>query len=124
MRPIRLSHLSGGILGLLILLLFGFGLSLKLKLKDMAEASHGQMAAMARQEMIKATAEMDRRLRDAVRSLAGWDETRQQLTDPEYYPFWRDQRVKASGRAPKSLLAMALYDASGAILQPDGRMPA
>jgi diguanylate cyclase (GGDEF)-like protein len=123
-RPIRLSHLNLGLLVLMLLLLLGFGLSLRLGLQEMAEASRKHTAAMARQELALATAHLDSRLRSVVRGLAEWDESRQQLSNPEYYALWRDHRAWEAGLLPKSALALALYDGNGAILRPDARMPA
>ncbi len=60
-------------------------------------------------------------------SLAQWDETRQQLVLPEYYTYWRDQRVYESGMLPPRFVRAALYDASGTLLAPSPakiRLPA
>lgn len=112
-----------GLLALMSLLLLGFGLSLKLELNGMAATSKRQAAAMARQELAWTVADLERRLDDMARELALWDETHQHLADPEFYPIWRDKRVLEAGRIPASILALALYDASGVILVPDARMP-
>lgn len=56
--------------------------------------------------------------RDQAANLAGWDETRQQLVMPEYYAYWRDQRVYESGMLVSDLTRAALYDPSGALLAP------
>lgn len=58
--------------------------------------------------------------------LARWGETRQQLILPEYYTYWRDQRVYESGMLPSHLARVALYDLSGSALDPGAsrqRMP-
>lgn len=49
--------------------------------------------------------------------LARWDETRQQLVLPEYYTYWRDQRVYESGML-SSQMRTALYTPSGTLLAP------
>lgn len=48
--------------------------------------------------------------------LARWDETRQQLVLPEYYTYWRDQRVYESGMLDSRYVRAALYDQSGMLL--------
>jgi diguanylate cyclase (GGDEF)-like protein len=48
--------------------------------------------------------------------LTRWGETRQQLILPEYYTYWRDQRVYESGILHNHLAHTALYDQSGALL--------
>jgi diguanylate cyclase (GGDEF)-like protein len=49
-------------------------------------------------------------------NLARWDETRQQLVLPEYYNYWRDQRVYESGILASNYERVALYTASGFLL--------
>jgi diguanylate cyclase (GGDEF)-like protein len=51
-------------------------------------------------------------------NLARWDETRQQLVTPEYYAYWRDQRVYESGMLPTRFARAALYTQSGTLLTP------
>ncbi|MBU1394583.1 MAG: EAL domain-containing protein [Gammaproteobacteria bacterium] len=48
--------------------------------------------------------------------LARWDETRQQLVLPEYYTYWRDQRVYESGMLDSRYVRAALYNQSGMLL--------
>ena len=49
-------------------------------------------------------------------SLAQWDETRQQLVLPEYYTYWRDQRVYESGQLNRQFARIGLYNQSGKTL--------
>jgi diguanylate cyclase (GGDEF)-like protein len=51
-------------------------------------------------------------------NLANWDETRQQLVLPEYYTYWRDQRVYESGVLPSRFVRVALYTPTGSLLAP------
>ncbi|WP_324778632.1 putative bifunctional diguanylate cyclase/phosphodiesterase [Thiobacillus sedimenti] len=51
-------------------------------------------------------------------SLADWDETRQQLVLPEYYSYWRDQRVYESGMLSGRYVRAALYTTAGLPLGP------
>ncbi|HWR76919.1 MAG TPA: EAL domain-containing protein [Thiobacillus sp.] len=51
-------------------------------------------------------------------NLAQWDETRQQLVLPEYYTYWRDQRVYESGMLNSRFVRAALYNPSGTLLAP------
>ena len=66
-------------------------------------------------------AEVERVVREAesqADKLSQWDETRQQLVLPEYYPYWRDQRVYESGLLPNRQARVALYTESGVLLAP------
>ncbi len=59
-------------------------------------------------------------------NLASWDETRQQLVLPEYYKYWRDQRVYESGMLSGPGEQVALYTTSGTLLDsspPGHEMP-
>mgnify|MGYP001201361773 CR=1 FL=1 len=72
----------------------------------------------ARAELAAGLERLYRRAAAQAESLALWDETRQQLAMPEYYAYWRDQRVYESGMlrggngAPGSLnlLGLASFD--------------
>ncbi len=55
---------------------------------------------------------------EQANKLASWDETRQQLVLPEYYSYWRDQRVYESGILPSHFVRVALYTPSGSLLAP------
>ncbi len=51
--------------------------------------------------------------------LMRWGETRQQLILPEYYIYWRDQRVYESGMLNNHFARAALYNQSGLLLAPN-----
>lgn len=53
-----------------------------------------------------------------VRELERWDEVKQQLADPTYYIYWRENRLKSSGLFPESLEIAELYNAQGKVLAP------
>jgi diguanylate cyclase (GGDEF)-like protein len=74
------------------------------------DAAHAELAA-AIQRLLSQT-------QDQADNLALWDETRQQLVMPEYYSYWRDQRVYESGMLTSRLARTALYNRSGALLAP------
>ena len=72
----------------------------------------------ARSELAAAAERLVRQTETQARALASWDETRQQLVLPEYYTYWRDQRVYESGRLSSRFARAALYDPAGALLAP------
>jgi len=51
-------------------------------------------------------------------AIARWDETQQQLVMPEYYGYWRDQRVYEAGMLPQTVARIALYTPSGSLINP------
>lgn len=70
----------------------------------------------AQSEFAAAAERLYRRTASQGEALAHWDETRQQLVAPEYYTYWRDQRVYESGMLRSRHVRVALYDALGHLL--------
>jgi diguanylate cyclase (GGDEF)-like protein len=73
----------------------------------------------AQSELDMAIERIVRHTEDQANKLSRWGETRQQLILPEYYTYWRDQRVYESGILHNHLARTALYDQSGVQLAPD-----
>jgi diguanylate cyclase (GGDEF)-like protein len=71
----------------------------------------------AQSELTAAVQRLLSRTEEQALKLASWDETRQQLVLPEYYTYWRDQRVYESGVLNRHVRAV-LYDRSGRLLAP------
>ncbi len=71
--------------------------------------------AAARAELATAVEQLSSRIKNQADTLARWDETRQQLAVPEYYAYWRDQRVYESGMLSR-FAQIALYDQTDALL--------
>ena len=91
-----------------------------LALHEMRNISHSLMQAnqaAARTELVAAVEKLSNRINNQADILARWDETRQQLVEPEYYSYWRDQRVYESGIL-NHFSRIALYDQSGTMLPP------
>ncbi len=72
----------------------------------------------AQSELAAAVERLYRRTAAQGEMLTHWDETRQQLVMPEYYTYWRDQRVYESGMLRSRHTRAALYDALGHLLAP------
>lgn len=64
-------------------------------------------------EISQALQQMARELEQVAHALAAWDETRQQLSDPSYYGYWRDSRVLQGGMVPDYVRAVELYNRQG-----------
>ncbi|MBZ0142264.1 MAG: EAL domain-containing protein [Rhodocyclaceae bacterium] len=67
----------------------------------------------AKSELDMAIERVVRQTETQADKLSRWGETRQQLILPEYYTYWRDQRVYESGILHNQLAHTALYDKSG-----------
>lgn len=70
----------------------------------------------ARSELSAATERLFRRAATQADTLGHWDETRQQLVLPEYYSYWRDQRVYEAGILNSRHARASLYDTERHIL--------
>jgi len=78
----------------------------------------------ARSELTTAIQQLLDQTKEQAVNLAHWDETRQQMVLPQYYTYWRDQRVYESGMLNSALARVGLYDLSGSLLGPDPATPA
>lgn len=70
----------------------------------------------ARSELARGVDNLLTRIDGLAKSLANWDETSQQITDPTYYMFWRERRVHAVHYIPGHVAAIDLYNSAGKIL--------
>ncbi|GAO35257.1 hypothetical protein SCT_0641 [Sulfuricella sp. T08] len=52
-------------------------------------------------------------IKQRAESIASQDETRQQLVNPAYYGYWRDNRVRATGILPGYVQAVEMYTRQG-----------
>lgn len=73
--------------------------------------SNSQRAASA--EIAQALQQLTKELEQSAHALASWDETRQQLSDPIYYGYWRDNRALQGGIVPDYVKAVELYSRQG-----------
>ena len=75
----------------------------------------------ARQELTEALALMESHMLAVAKTLAVWDETKQQLEDPTYYAYWRNSRVMSSAMLPPTVDGIELYDMQGRTLSKEAR---
>jgi len=100
-------------IGFIVAVTLIFGISSLLMLNKIATTRAGiernsQRAASA--EIAQAVSQLNKEMDQLGLSLAGWDETRQQLSDPSYYVYWRDSRVAEGGILPAYVKAVELYN--------------
>jgi diguanylate cyclase (GGDEF)-like protein len=118
MKPQSIGHLAG----LFLLAVVGFILVLAgylwLEIERVSAEIRAREEKSARVEVAEGLAEMQRRARNVAQALALWDETRQQLSFPQYYTLWRDDRVRDAGVVSDKVEGVALYDKEGRILAP------
>lgn len=126
MRPLRISHLTLGFTLASSLLVVVFALYLFSELRQTRQHTRMVETTAARQELVESVKGVQTMLLRLAFALADWQETRQQLVSQEYYPLWRDVRLRESGLLPHDAKAVALYDQQGRILDarpPDDGLP-
>ena len=80
-------------------------------------AQHNENAV--RSELTVAVQRLMEQANKHAADLAQWDETRQQLVQPEYYTYWREHRVYESGLLGNRQIRAGLYGLDGKLLAPD-----
>ena len=115
---ISIKHVAlAFITGLLVLMsLIGSFAAYQTRAVTRSLGEHSQEAARA--ELATAIQRLLAQTQEQAVNLARWDETRQQLVMPEYYSYWRDQRVYQSGMLHPRVARTALYGQSGDLLAP------
>ncbi|MFN3594510.1 MAG: diguanylate cyclase, partial [Thiobacillaceae bacterium] len=122
---LRLQQLYALFLALAFVLWAVLGFYAQISLRQISHRADDEAQRAARAEIARTVETLELRLRSLAERLAAWDETRQHLTNPEYYPLWRDVRTRDTGMLPPSM-HIDLYRPNGAILAkgPGATMPA
>ncbi len=112
-KQIALAFITG--LMVLVSLIGGFA---AYQTRAVTHSLEQQNQDAAKSELSAAVQRLLSRTEEQAAKLAYWDETRQQLVMPEYYTYWRDQRVYESGMLSNRHVRAALYDHRGLLLEP------
>ncbi len=107
--PLSVGRLALGFMALVSVLTLGIGAYAVLEIDRLAQQQQAREQAAAQQEALLALDKFLHTIHAQAQQLAHWDETRQQLFNPEYYPLWRDDRVRDAGLVPASVTGVALY---------------
>lgn len=116
MKTLSIGRLSSLFVLAASILVLGLGGYFWLEIRQATISLHASEQASARREVAQAMNAVEQSMRSTALALAQWEETRQQLVFPEYYPVWRDSRVRDGGMITSSVLSVALYDKVGMIL--------
>jgi len=73
---------------------------------ELRDKQAAQAASLLRQNL----ALLDQLIHSTGQEIASWQETRQQLDHPRYYPYWRDSRVTQQAFYLETFEAIELYD--------------
>lgn len=116
MKPLSIARLSLIFVLLTSFLVLGLGAFFWLEIDRTTKETRNREYQAARKEIGEALSAVARHIRASGETLAAWEETKQQLPYPLYYPLWRDDRVRDAGMIPDTVMAVALYDKQGRIL--------
>lgn len=120
-RPVPLARLAFVFLASVALLLVVTSSVFFINISQLEQNFAAGNEKLARQELSEALALMENHMLAVSKTVAAWDETRQQLEDPTYYAYWRNSRVLSSGLLPPTTDAFELYDVHGNTLSKETR---
>jgi diguanylate cyclase (GGDEF) domain len=101
------------VLSLTIALLCGIGLY---RLYEIGADLDRSRQESARKELAAAMADLSVYLQQQSSVITNWDETRQQLANPDYYGYWKASRMHQSGLISPVFSDLDLYDRAGFLL--------
>jgi diguanylate cyclase (GGDEF)-like protein len=116
MQALSIGRLSSLFVMAASVLIVGLGGYFWLEIRQASKVLHASETANAQREVEQALDAVEQRIQATGQALAQWQETRQQLAFPEYYPVWRDSRVRDAGMLLPSVMTVALYDKMGQIV--------
>ncbi len=68
---------------------------------------------MASHELSRAITKARDNIKATAEGFAEWEEVRQQILNPAFYPYWRDQRMMSANHLPKEVTLANVYNARG-----------
>ena len=96
--------------GLALISVGWYGIYQLSKLDDRIAATRN---SAAKNELSSAVLALQEVVRKQAVALGTWDETRQQLVNPDYYGYWKSSRVHHAGLMSNFFQDFDLYDANG-----------
>lgn len=117
MQPLSIGRLALLYLVVASFLLLGLGTYFVAEIRQTSDQIQAQEQLAARKELTDALQTVVSHMNAIATGLARWEETKQQLSLPDYYPLWRDNRIRDVGLLPADVKSVALYDKQGHILQ-------
>lgn len=115
-RRFSISHWVAAffiVLSVIIAMLCGIGLY---RLYETSAELDRSRQHAAQQELADAISDLSAFLQQQSSIIANWDETRQQLANPNFYGYWKASRVQQSGQVSPVFSNLELYDSRGKIL--------
>lgn len=119
---LSLSGLITLIVAVGLVLFLTLGVYTYLQVQSLTNRLAEQRATAAREEISRSVERVLSEERKHLHSIAAWDEARQQLGMPDYYDYWRAQRVATLG-LPDYVVGVELYGRFGKALAVDIDVP-
>ena len=109
------------ILLLLLSIVLVFGLiahSLVGRVQEIKDVTQTETDRAAAEELSKSIQVVIKSANNLAQDLAQWGEVNQQLHKPQYYSYWREQRLVSARKYPDYVRGIELYDNNGKVLAP------
>jgi diguanylate cyclase (GGDEF)-like protein len=113
MKPVSLK-IYALILGLITISIFsGFVLFTHYQIKIAQQTLSEWKVETSKEEIQEAINEVSQQGQKYIQHFAQWEEVRQQLSNPSFYVYWRNQRLINSDFLPQDKISAHIYSASG-----------
>jgi len=119
----QLSIVAYGIIVTVVGLVLYVGLTvLAIKQLDILRVSHEEKRLIsAKAELKKAMGNLTAATEKLVEKFYNWEELLQQINDPTYYTYWRENRVAFVNFVPSYFMKISLFDRDGRSVISAGR---
>ena len=110
-RTLSAKHVLIGFMTIALSLLLTANFGLYFQGKNIQNSVHESAQVEAQKELFSAIDHNFQSIDQQLKKLAEWDEIHQQLNQPSYYYYWRDQRLKESEYFQPYYIELDLYQA-------------
>jgi diguanylate cyclase (GGDEF)-like protein len=117
-KPLTINQYALAFAFITLLLFSLFTLFSYLELNKLKNDIQANSRIAAAHELEAALHKAIQHINNYTRDFAGWEEVKQQVSNPSFYAYWQNYRSHQSGLLPANISAVQLYDAEGKILAP------
>jgi len=86
------------------------------EITNLQKQAENQNIKQANEEMAFTISQINTIIRDTGKAFSQWDETSQQINNPTYYSYWRENRIKTASFLPEFPLSVEIYNSDGKAL--------
>jgi len=90
--------------------------ALQMRMQEVRDVTSAEIRLAAERELQRAIEGVFTSADELAADLASWGEVNQQLHTPQYYSYWREQRLVSARHYPSYVAGIELYDSDGKAL--------